>query len=369
MRKFCQVFSAFLSALLLSGLLTGTVFAAETPSFSDYLDVPSDSPYYEAVTYLTEHGITMGTAAYRYSPDAPLSLRQWAVMLCRAYGDDAARDCPFDELSGASIRQCWRERWFTETAILAPDSNVCLGTLLQSAFQATNLPVYNYELYPEGKWLSPYDNILRIGRELSLCGPDSSATDQVTRGDAALILFQLLADTYELEDPPMASAIFFRNDEGVDANAYLVELQKLPEPVLSDFEDAGWTYIIDFAYLREFSKRQGMECIGVASYSSQKIYVSDPSATIHEFGHFLDWALDFPPQHEALFGAEAQTAVSVLRDYSTTNSHEYFADYFAFWVRNRENTEKMEQLRDVSPDTFSYFAELEAGGWSLAETT
>ena len=36
--------------------------------------------------YLAEHGITKGTEASTFSPAQPVTVRQWAVMLCRAYG-------------------------------------------------------------------------------------------------------------------------------------------------------------------------------------------------------------------------------------------------------------------------------------------
>ena len=37
-----------------------------------------------------------------------------------------------------------------------------------------------------------------------------------------------------------------------------------------------------------------MSCIGATNYSQKTIYLSDASATLHEFGHFLDWRLGFP---------------------------------------------------------------------------
>ena len=36
-------------------------------------------------TYLAEHKITQGTGNGCFSPDAPVTTSQWAVMLCRAY--------------------------------------------------------------------------------------------------------------------------------------------------------------------------------------------------------------------------------------------------------------------------------------------
>ena len=51
-----------------------------------FADVPEDAPCYESVMYLAEHGITKGTEANTFSPTQPVTVRQWAVMLCRAYG-------------------------------------------------------------------------------------------------------------------------------------------------------------------------------------------------------------------------------------------------------------------------------------------
>lgn len=67
------------------------------------------------------------------------------------------------------------------------------------------------------------------------------------------------------------------------------------------------------------------------------------------------------------YEAEPQDSVSVLREYAATSAREYFADYFAYWVRNREIEEKIEQLRSATPETYAYFEALEADGWTGAE--
>lgn len=69
---------------------------------------------------------------------------------------------------------------------------------------------------------------------------------------------------------------------------------------------------------------------GLIYYNTKKIYVSDYTATVHEFGHFLDKLLNFPAKHEVVFHIEAQAAASVLGDYAKANSREYFAEYFSF---------------------------------------
>ena len=362
MKKHKKIPVLCLLTLLLTVLLS--VPASATGGYSDVLP---GSACYEAVTYLAEQGITSGTGGSSYSPDDLLTVRQWAVMLCRAYHPEALPTASYETLGDTSVRQCYREGWVTESAVLSRDSRMCRGALLESAFAAADIPVYDYSLYPGGSTLSGYDNILRLGMELGLCEPDSGALDLMTRGDAAQVLYQLLTNEYEIEAPPLAAAAFLYNKEDAALNPYLVEIQKIPAPILETFEQEGWKYVIDFDYLWEFSQERDMSCIGLASYSTREIYVSDPSATIHEFGHFLDWTLGFPAYHEVLYKAEGQSAAdTVLRDYSATNSHEYFADCFAFWIRNRDHKEQLEQLKEAAPETYAYFAGLESSGWSAA---
>lgn len=88
--KFRQVLTLSLTALLMSVLLTVPAFAATDPSSADFLDIPSDSACYEAVAYLADRGITMGTGDQCFSPEELITVRQWAAMLDRAYQADAA---------------------------------------------------------------------------------------------------------------------------------------------------------------------------------------------------------------------------------------------------------------------------------------
>lgn len=362
MMKFRRTLTITLTTLLMCVLLTIPAFAAAESSATSFLDISYDSPCCEAVTYLADREITVGTGNQCFSPEELITVRQWAAMLSRAYQADAS-----EVYGDICVLRCYREGWLAETAMEAPDARMCRGALLESAFRAAGIPIYDYALYPDGEELSEYENVLRIGTELGLCGQEGAALELMTRGDAAGVLFQLLSCEYEVEAPPMVSAGFLYNKEGVDFNAYLAEIQKVPESIRQAFERRGWTYIIDFTYLREFSEQRGMTCIGAASYSTKEIYVSDSAATVHEFGHFLDQVLNFPSKHKALFQAEARSATAVLRDYAATDSREFFAEYFAFWIENHENEEKMEHLRAVSPETYAYFSSLEDSGWTAGK--
>lgn len=218
-------------ALCLLILLLTALLSVPVSATGGYSDVAPGSDCYESVTYLAEQGITSGTGGNCYSPDDLITVRQWAVMLCRAYLPDTLPTASYESLGDACVRQCYREGWVTESAVLSRDSRMCRGALLQSALAAADIPVYDYSLYPGGSKLSAYDNVLRIGTESGLCQPDSGALDLMTRGDAAQVLYQLLTSEYEVEAPPLATAVFLYNKEGADLNPYLVEIQKIPASI------------------------------------------------------------------------------------------------------------------------------------------
>lgn len=70
--------SVLCTTFLLPLLMTVLAFAADSP----FSDVAPDAPYAESIAYLVEHGITNGTGADTFSPDAPVTVCQWSVMLC-----------------------------------------------------------------------------------------------------------------------------------------------------------------------------------------------------------------------------------------------------------------------------------------------
>lgn len=105
------------------------------------------------------------------------------------------------------------------------------------------------------------------------------------------------------------------------------------------FYKSGWSYHIHCTYLARLTKRLGLSCAGATDYSKKRICVSNASSTLHEFGHFLDYALGFPAKHQELYEAEADAAARLMRDYTKTSSREFFANRFAYWYGNRGSLE------------------------------
>ena len=334
-------------------VLAVTLSTAASAACTGFDDVPEFADCYESVMYLAEHEITQGTGNGCFSPDAPVTTSQWAVMLCRAYGVET-NGSTWSELSQNAVEQSYRKGWLNETALSAPNTQLCRGALLKSAFAAAKIPIYDGVLYEGGVSLPNHENCIRIGKELQLCGEANTANEIVTRRDAAMLLHAILTRVFTVEAPPAPVALV--NAAGVNINDYLLALWQVPEPVLAAFNAAGWTYRIDFDYISELSKQLNMSCIGATNYSQKTIYISEASATLHEFGHFLDWMLGFPAEHEQLYLAEAQN--SGLRDYAKTNAREYFADCFAYCIIHGNDSEMMKHLRNNAPQTCTYFEEL-----------
>ena len=282
-------------------------------------------------------------AASAGETDDPVTVRQWADMLCGAYLDTPS------EIG----------------CVAAPESGLCRGVLYQSAFAAAGLHIYDSTLYPGGEAPSVYENCLRVGAELGLCPAGAEPMELVTRGEAAALLDALLACEPRIREPPIIEEFPIQNPNEVNLNDYLLELRRVPESILRAFADSGWTYAVDFRHLASLSRRYGTSCTGAADYGEKHIYVSEAKATVHEFGHFLDSMLGFPPGRSSFYEAEAGEASAFLRAYAGTSCREYFADYFAYYVTNHSNAEKTAQMERLTPETFAFFSALEAGGWKI----
>lgn len=327
---------------------------AASAACTGFDDAPESEDCYESVMYLAEHEITRGTGNNAFSPDIPITTSQWAIMLCRAYGVETNGNS-WSELSQSAVKQSYRKGWLNETALSALNTQLCRGALYKSALAAAKIPVYDSVLYEGGVALSDYENCIRIGKELQLCGEEDNANEIVTRGEAAKLLHAILTRTFTVEAP--VAPVILVNASGANANDFLLELRKVPKPILDAFNAAGWTYRIDFDYIGKLSNQLNMSCIGATNYSRKTIYISEASATLHEFGHFLDGQLGFPAEHERLYLAEAKN--SGLRDYAKTNAREYFADCFDFWIRHRGDTQLLLQMEQRTPLSYRYWNQLE----------
>ena len=280
----------FISILLvLSMLLTVPAFAFST----DFTDVSEKATYAESVSYLADAGILRGTASGRFAPNEKITVSQWVTMLCRAF-DTEPEGASWQETGMTAVQTTVGRVWLESTAISDANGFICRGELYRTAFAAAGIPLYDATLYGLD-WLSPSENALRIGKELGLCAENKTAAELVTRAEAAQLLHAVL--TRNLAVTPPDTPVTVENLTQWNVNAFLLELRKVPQPILDAFNENGWAFVIGTEYLTDLSQKLGISCIGAAVYTEKRIYVSEASAVLHEFGHFLDCTMGFPQEH------------------------------------------------------------------------
>ena len=345
----------FISILLvLSMLLTVPAFAFST----GFTDVSEKAIYAEAVSYLADAGILRGTASGKFAPNEKITVSQWAAMLCRAF-DVEPEGASWKEASANTVQIAVRSGWLDPTAVEDENGFICRGELYRTAFAAAGIPLYDATLYGSD-WLSPGENALRIGKELGLCAENKTAAALVTRAEAAQLLHAILTQTLSVTPPD--TPVTVENLTQWNVNAFLLELRKVPQPILDAFNENGWAFVIGTEYLTNLSRKLGVNCIGAAAYTEKRIYVFEASAILHEFGHFLDCTMGFPQEHKDLYALEAASAP--MKQYAKSNSLEYFAEFFSCWLSG--STRILAQLKELTPETYAYFESLENTHWFAA---
>lgn len=141
--------------VLMMVLISISLSTFSRAAFDTFSDVPNDSPFHESIFYLAERGIVCGEGNGRYVPDAPVTVRQWATMICRALGD--ADPLNYDD---DCIRQGYSDGWLEMTAITVPDSDLCRYVIYKSGFAAFGVDLYSLQLYGYATtvgscWLAP----------------------------------------------------------------------------------------------------------------------------------------------------------------------------------------------------------------------
>lgn len=345
----------FISILLvLSMLLTVPAFAFST----GFTDVSEKAIYAEAVSYLADAGILRGTASGKFAPNEKIAVSQWAAMLCRMF-DTEPEGVSWQEAGADAVQIAARSGWLDPTAVGDENGFVCRGELYRTVFAAAGIPLYDATLYGLD-WLSPGENALRIGKELGLCAENKTAAELVTRAEAAQLLHAILTQTLSVTPPD--TPVTVENLTQWNVNAFLLELRKVPQPILDAFNENGWAFVIGTEYLTNLSRKLGVNCIGAAAYTEKRIYVSEASAVLHEFGHFLDCTMGFPQAHKDLYAREAASAP--MKQHAKSNSLEYFAEFFAYWLSG--STRTLAQLKKLTPETYVYFEKLSEDWISLS---
>ena len=136
----------------------------------------------------------------------------------------------------------------------------------------------------------------------------------------------------------------------------------MPESILDEYIQRGWSFHVDSQEVDALGDELGMSCTGFTNYQQKKICAKVSACVVHEFGHFYHQMLGFPAEVDHLYRQEAEPASEVLGEYSAENSHEYFAEFFEYWTDWNGDEMRMKTLEETAPETYAYFLTLEELG-------
>lgn len=347
--------------------LSMTVTAFATNIETGFSDVPADSLWAEGVAYARENNIVVGDGNGNFMPDAQVTLYQLAIMLCRAYNVDMTERGPVS----TGHDQGWYD---LSTSGYTENMPMTRGAFYSILFNAADIMVFDPTLYHQEEESMSVDYSiwgmnLVAAKEFGLCAEDASVNDPVTRGEAVATLMKVKTAEYKQTPPPIFTEYTIFVADGYDINLYLHELEKIPVEVKERYNQLGWTFKVDPSEIARYNQENNFNAIGLIVYSQDAIYCVSPASVVHEFGHFLMWTLKSDDTIAALFEAEGNAVKDVISEYATTNKKEFFADYFEHWIYSKDNPEKREVVKAVSPKTHAFFETLEANGWSIPANT
>ena len=148
------------------------------------------------------------------------------------------------------------------------------------------------------------------------------------------------------------------------------ELAYIPQQIVQRFNDRHWKITLDESQIDQYNAENNKTAVGVTFLSGRKIVVSRNSEIAHEMGHFyhFEMAEDYDSRIRDCYEKEGKTVICEgMTGYSAMNHIEYFASFFDYYIKNLDNKEAMDLLKERKPDTFELFEELRANNWNIKE--
>lgn len=329
-----------------SGSAVGTVV---------FNDVSPESKYYEAVEYLAENGIAVGTATGRFEPNRTIKVREFATLILRSKEIVGVSEDSYDNL---------------RTFIKLDYGLTSLANSANTSISRRNAYALILNTYGDGIYSGSEASLLEVAELNGFYDGTSDVSALLTRGEAAELVYKM-SERETLVNPEyevLADVKIIYHSHS-DLNEVAKRLEKLPEIILEKFNASGWEIIVGRETLEEALDAAGFgrNYIGLSSYSAKTIWLERDSATIHEVGHFLHGRLNYPVEVDVLYTLEAKKVASLMRNYSASDVYEFFADSFDYWISNSGDTAKMLKFKAVAPKTYEYFENLANNNWGFAK--
>lgn len=326
---------------------------ASTMPHKEFIDCPSNHPYYDSIMCLTELGAISGTSSKTVSPDSPISGYEYITALMRLFYPDfsyASSTIWYIPYLNAAIDA----GVLSETTTSASDLR-CPCTwdfIYSSALKASKNYPYPAYLFSAGSSSSSnliQDSVYTL-LDMGLISSVEIPVQNPTRGAVFHFLYQLSICDYE--GPDLQGKLGLTNKNFVvedlennweKRNAFLKSLPYLPEKYMKYFLSSGW--IVKVADIQA-SHPDFPTAIGLTCFHENTIYIDSTSLTtpLHEFGHFLSLRLGTKKYLDSIYQnqEEVESLSSLCGSYCKTNAKETFAVAFAYALLHTDEGERGE---------------------------
>lgn len=347
--------------------------SAAIPSF--FTDVKDDTAYSEAIYDAVEKGYVRGYQDGAFHPERSVSMQAFLSICCNAYfKSDLVENSKTMPVSEAVI-----ETMAQQNLISRYDATHQLCTwssVLEMVMRIHDLPFFSRAAwceqgnFVEGITIPEMKTYCSATHYGLLRGLDISASqmhDCPKRGELMQLLLNL-QDEEALQVRPeipgnIKIEILDKSVNDSDISTLYEALRLLPEGVLDNFRSKNWTLCIsaEKTINELFTEyRNKSTATGLTSSSLNKIYVCSEvtglskRTVLHEFGHFIHMTSSHGPLPVSIFNEEKDSIETSLRSYAATNQDEAFADIFANCCLYRNDSEKIEQIKENIPKSFAY---------------
>lgn len=359
-----------LMTMALCLMMAGTVVTAAEAA--EYSDVQPDDWHYQAITQMTEDGYLSGYGDGTFRPDQQVSAIETMVILEQAFGDPANIP-PVSEWDTYP----WHKLDWVPVDMFMGDYHglVSRKTACKLLLRAAEIPTLQPSLY-EGEYQTE-DGVI-LADEIFSClkygyingygNGEYGQNDLLTRAQLCQILYNALYVNPQPEIPEpvydpgiVVEMPYTEGYETISAEQVLYSsLQYVPQYVLDDFTEAGFTVVYapsnwyEQAW-SEYLNTSYIHSVGVFSQAKKHIIFNElfPATVIHEFGHFVDYRYGSNSTIQQLMSEELHGVVLAAgRDYAETNQNEFFADAYRTYIM------KPGKLQEYAPKTFAYIDSL-----------
>lgn len=362
-------------AIMISTSVVGEAHAASSGSVQYnsgtvvYFCDTAISPYKTEIEFLRVLGITNGIGNNKFNPNAVITEGDFLVMIARSLGNShidrilSTNDSYQYKISNL-VKAIWAMGYGDYTYTV--ENNLSASRAGKMVFSLANLPIYGDNIYNESTENSDnagYDQLVRLG----IISKELEPKQEITRELAAHILYTVMFTGLQVETPEIFSKYNIEIDRSdFDATLLLNELNKIPDEIKKYFEDGSWRILIETSYINQWSYENGMIANGLCDYASSTIYLANIGSLVHEVGHMLRSELHFPSEIDRIFGIEKNQLSQITGGYCKTDSSEYFAELFEYYINAKSSpnkVERLEKLESVAPESYAYIVKLENNGW------